>query len=125
MDEELERRALIGIAAVTVATGAQQAALPGISLRVLRVADAPSTRHFFGTVGMFMVVCGGTLLDALLRRSDDPGPPFWAGMQKLGAVVAVGLGVRRGLMAPLALPVAVFDLVSALLALDYWRRRRP
>ena len=42
--------------------------------------------------------------------------------QKLGASAAVGLGVRRGLLSPLALGVAGFDALSGLLALDYWRR---
>jgi hypothetical protein len=42
--------------------------------------------------------------------------------QKLGASAAVGLGVRRGLLSPLALAVAGFDALSGLVALDYWRR---
>ena len=42
--------------------------------------------------------------------------------QKLGAAVAVSLAVKRGLLSPLALGVAGFDLFSALLAADYWRR---
>lgn len=124
MDEEIQRRALIGVAAVTVATGAQQAAVPGASLRLLGADDGPAARHFFGTVGMFMVVCGGALLDALLRRSPDRAPALWAAAQKLGAAGAVGLAVRRRLLSPLALPVAVFDLASGLVALDFWRRRR-
>jgi len=44
--------------------------------------------------------------------------------QKLGAAAAVGLGVKRGLLAPLALGVAGFDALSGLVALDHWRRLR-
>jgi hypothetical protein len=65
--QALERRLLQGIAATTVATGAFQALAPRAPLNALRVDDAAPTRHFFGTVGMFMVCTGG----ALLARPDD------------------------------------------------------
>lgn len=44
--------------------------------------------------------------------------------QKLGASVALRLGMRRRLLSPLALGVAAFEELSGLLARDYWRRLR-
>jgi hypothetical protein len=121
---ERERVALIGIAGLTVVTGAAQVLAPQASLEPLLAEDDPTTRHFFGTIGMFMVVVGGWLLDLLLRRPGDDSGLLWAAGQKVGAAGAVGLGVRRGIFSPLALVVAGFDALSGLLALDYWRRLR-
>lgn len=124
MDQDSERRLLIAIAAATVATGAAQAAAPAAVLKPLQASDDPTARHLFGTVGMFMVCVGGTLLGTLRRGSDHPAVVLWSGAQKLGAAGAVGLGVRRGIFSRLALAVAAFDAFSGLLALDYWRRTR-
>ena len=73
---------------------------------------------------MFMFVVGGGLLNALLRPGRDSVIVFWAALQKLGAAVAVGLGVKRRIFSPLALGVAFFDLLSGLLAAEHWRRTR-
>jgi hypothetical protein len=86
--------------------------------------DDAAARHFFATIGMFMVVVGGGLLNALLRPGRQPIIVFWAALQKLGAAVAVGLGVKRRIFSPLALGVAFFDLLSGLLAAEHWRRTR-
>lgn len=119
---ERERVALIAIAGLTVVTGAAQALAPQASLKPLLAEDDATTRHFFGTIGMFMVVVGGSLLAGLLQRPRDRSGLLWAAGQKLGAAGAVGLGVRRGIFSPLALLVASFDALSGLLAFDYWRR---
>jgi len=116
----IERRLLRGIAATTAATGALQAAAPGVTLGVLRSEDSPAARHFFATVGMFMACTGGVLL----ARPDDRAVVAMTAAQKLGAAAAVGIGVRRGVFSPLALGVAGFDALSGVLALDY-RRRLP
>jgi hypothetical protein len=116
----LERRLLVGIGATTAATGVLQAASPRTTLALLRADDSPTARHFFGTVGMFMTCTGGVLL---IRSADQPVVLMTAA-QKFGAAIAVGLGVQRGLLAPVALGVAGFDALSGLVALDYWRRLR-
>lgn len=122
--DSLIRRSLIAIAGITMVTGAIQVLAPRRMLQALMADDDDSARHLFGTVGMFMVVVGGGLLNALLRPGRDPVIVFWAALQKLGASVAVGLGVRRRIFSPLALVVAVFDLISGLLAAEHWRRIR-
>jgi hypothetical protein len=115
---ELERTLLRGIGAITAATGVLQAALPQATLGPLRADDSPTVRHFFATVGMFMACTGGVLV----ARPAEPAVVLMTAAQKIGASAAVGLGVRRGLLSPLALGVAGFDALSGLLALDYWRR---
>ena len=116
----VERRMLRRIGIATVATGASQAAAPAISLSLLRGDDTPTARHFFGTVGMFMVCTGGLAV----ARPDDRAVTLMTAVQKAGAAAAVGLAVKRGLLSPLALGVAGFDALSGLLALDYARRLR-
>ena len=115
---ELERTLLRGIGAITAATGVLQAAVPQATLGRLKADDSPTVRHFFATVGMFMA-CTGSVLVA---RPAEPAVVLMTAAQKIGASAAVGLGVRRGLLSPLALGVAGFDALSGLLALDYWRR---
>jgi hypothetical protein len=115
---ELERTLLRGIGAITTATGVLQAAAPQATLGPLRAEDSPTARHFFGTVGMFMACTGGLLL----TRPAEPAVVLMTAAQKLGASAAVGLGVKRGMLSPLALAVAGFDALSGLVALDYWRR---
>jgi len=124
VSDSLIRRALIAISALTVVSGAVQALAPRRLLRALMAEDDAAARHFFGTIGMFMVVVGGGLLSALLRPGREPIIVFWAALQKLGASVAVGLGVQRRIFSPLALGVAFFDLLSGLLAAEHWRRTR-
>jgi hypothetical protein len=116
----IERAVLRGVGATTAATGVLQVASPASTLGLLRADESATARHFFGTVGMFMA-CTGSLL---LARPDDPAVLLMTAGQKLGASVAVGLGVRRGVLAPVALGVAGFDAVSGLVALDSWRRLR-
>jgi predicted acylesterase/phospholipase RssA len=111
--------ALAAIAIATVVSGAVQLIVPGFVLGFLDAEASPSSRHFFGIVGMFMVLFGGLMLHALARPRENPAAFLWAGLQKLGACAAVGLGVARGLFSPLALGVAGFDLLSGLLVLSY------
>ncbi len=124
MSDSALRRAMIAIAALTVATGAAQVLAPRRVLSPLAAQDDATTGHLFGTVGMFMVVVGGGLLNTLLRPAHNPGVVFFAGLQKIGASIAVALGVRRRIFSPPALLVAGFDLLSGVLAFAYWRRLR-
>jgi hypothetical protein len=121
---EWERRALMAVSALTVASGAGQVLMPQRTLEAMCTENDPTTRHLFGTVGMFMVAMGVTLLDGLLRRTEESWVVAWAAGQKAGAATAVSIGVRRGVFSPVALVVAAFDALSAVLALDYCRHMR-
>jgi hypothetical protein len=115
---------LVSISAATVVSGLVQVVTPGFVLGLVGGDSTPTSRHFFGIVGMFMALFGSLLLQALLSPEHHPVSVFWAGLQKLGAFVAVGLGVQRGLFARIALAVAFFDLLSGILILAYWRSMR-
>jgi hypothetical protein len=112
---------LVAIAALTIFSGLVQIFAPGMELRLLSAEATPTSGHFFGIVGMFMVLFGGALLNALLSPVDHPMVVFWCSLQKFGASLAVGLGVLHQLLSPLALLVAGFDLGSGILGIWYWR----
>jgi hypothetical protein len=124
MNDTLLRLALLVIGIVTVISGLGQLLAPGMVLTVIGGDTAPAVRQGFATVGMFMVVTGAMLCQHIWRRSAEPTVPFWIGVQKVAAAALVGLGVGRGLFAPLALGVAVFDLVSGLLVFVFVARNR-
>lgn len=113
---------LIAIAGTTVLTGFIQIVRPKALLRALAVENTPTSRHFFATIGMFMVIVGGVLLHVLSSHSDSRIPVLWTGLQKFGASAAVALGVKRAVFPPFALLVAGFDFVSSILAIGYWVR---
>ena len=98
--------------------------MPSLVLRVVGAGTPAEAAHFFGIVGMFMVLFGGLLWQALRAPAPMPVPVFWAALQKVGASAAVALGVSRGLFGAVALLVASFDLASGILALWYWSRVR-
>jgi hypothetical protein len=116
--------ALLAISVITMLSGAAQVIAPGVVLHVVGGEATPATMHFFAIIGMFMVLFGGLMWQALRAPTPQPIPLFWAALQKVGAAVAVGLGVSRGLFGPLALAVASFDLFSGILALWFWSKVR-
>jgi hypothetical protein len=122
---EATRRALQTVARISVVSGALQAVAPASTLDRLSQHPDLLSRHLFSTVGMFMVVSGGSLSAALGLPPSDAGPALaWCAAQKVGAAAAVAIGVRRKVLSPVALGVAAFDFASGLLILDY-RRRTP
>jgi hypothetical protein len=116
--------ALLAISAITMLSGASQLIAPGVVLHVVGGEATPTTLHFFAIIGMFMLLFGGLMWQALRAPTPQPIPLFWAASQKIGAALAVGLGVSHGLFGPVALTVASFDLFSGLLAFWYWNRVR-
>jgi hypothetical protein len=111
---------LVLIAVVTVVTGFVQYFWPGLVLRLVSSEITATTKHFFGIVGMFMVLFGGLLFHALFSSSRQHIAMLWAGLQKFGAAAAVTLGVMNAVFASVALLVAAFDLVSGVLIVTYW-----
>lgn len=118
------RAAVAAIAAVTVISGLVQLIAPGFVLGVIDAESTATTRHFFAIVGMFMAIVGGLLLHVLLVERDERTVVLWGTVQKLGASVAVGVGVARGVFGGLALLIAAFDLFSGVLLGWLWARMR-
>jgi hypothetical protein len=120
----LVKLALLAISVITVLSGAGQLVAPGVVLHIVGGEASPTSLHFFGIIGMFMVLFGGLMWQALRAPKPQPIPLYWAAWQKIGAAVAVGVGVRHGLFSMIALLVASFDLFSGILALWYWSKVR-
>ena len=110
------------IAAITVVSGLVQMLAPRFVLRLVGAEITSTSSHFFGIVGMFMLLFGGALLHEVFSTPAQPVVALWAALQKFGAVAAVILGVLRGIFSPLALVVSSFDLVSAVIIFAYWSR---
>jgi hypothetical protein len=117
------RRLVLAVAALTAVSGAVQMVLPDLVLRFIGGSSTPSTRHFFGLVGMFMLIVGVALWVAV--RDGSSGVVLVLAAQKAGAVGGVVIGVANGIFGPTALLVAGFDALSCLLILWYWQRSRP
>jgi hypothetical protein len=108
-------RGVVMIAWSTLLTGIAQMLKPGVVMRVIGAKDTSTGRHLFATVGMFMSVIGGQLLQTILfERKASRVVLGWATAQKFGASIAVAVGVARGIFSPLALAVAGFDFLSGI-----------
>lgn len=112
--------AAIGVS--TVVAGALQAVAPGFVLGLLDAEATATSRHFFAIVGMFMVAFGAAVTHSLVADGDHRVLLLWAAFQKLGAFVAVSIGVANDVFAGLAVLVAINDLASAGVLL--WHRHR-
>jgi hypothetical protein len=114
------------IAVLTAISGAVEMIVPGWVLEILGAEVTATTQQLFATVGMFMVVIGGLVAQALRRPLPDPDVLLWGGLQKLGAFVAVLVAVLRDVFAPIAMAVGAFDLLTGVLMAVLWvdvRRR--
>ncbi len=113
--------ALILISIATLISGIVQIFAPGFILDLIHGESTPATRQGFGTGGMFMMLFGGMLLEVLLSRQYVQPVFLWAALQKIGAFIAVALGVSRHLFGHVALGVACFDLFSGILIFIYMK----
>ena len=120
----LLRIIVLFIAALTVVTGLCQVVVPAPMLALVGAANEPSMAHLFATVGMFMMIVGGALLQAELGSKGAGPVPLWATLQKAGASAMVALGVVRGVFGTVAWVVAGFDGLSAVLMAAYFMRKR-
>lgn len=112
---EAYRQVLLAIAVIAVIDCAVHDVMPGLIFPLLSAESTPTGRHFFGIVGLFMVLYGGVLCQALGSPPPSPSRPFGP---KFGAL-AVGLWLRNGIFPSLVLGVAGFDLFSGVAALRY------
>src|SRR3954454_24895826 len=112
---------LVLISFTTLVSGIVQIFAPAFILALVGAEITAATKQCFGTVGMFMFLFGGMLLQVLLSRRMIAPVFLWAGLQKIGAFVAVGIGVMNHAFAPAAMLVASFDLLSGILIFAYMR----
>ena len=115
----LLRWLLVIISISTLVSGIVQMFAPGFILGLISAEITPATKQCFGTIGMFMALFGGMLLQVLLSREMVAPVFLWAGLQKIGAFIAVGIGVFHEIFGPRSLIVAGFDLLSGVLIFVY------
>lgn len=108
------------IALITIISGLVQLVIPDFVLQIIGGEITDSTLHFFGIIGMFMVMFGGLLFHALKGKQDRPVAVIWCGLQKYGAAAAIGMGVINGIFSWFAIGVALFDLLSGILITVHW-----
>ncbi len=113
--------ALVLISLTTFVSGIVQIFVPAFILDLIAAEVTPTSKQCFATIGMFMALFGGMLLQVLLS-GDLAIPVFlWAGLQKFGAFVAVAIGVAHNVFSPFAMFVACFDLISGILIFAYMK----
>ena len=110
---------VLAISFATIASGVAQIVAPQMVLGVIGAEVSDISRHLFAIVGMFMALFGSLMIHTVYQTNTSATAVFWCAMQKLGAFVAVGLGVMNGLFSWMALSVALFDLFSGILFLYY------
>ena len=112
---------LVLISVSTVVSGIVQMFAPGFILGLVSAEITPATKQCFATIGMFMFLFGGMLLQVLFSRQMVMPVFLWAGLQKIGAFIAVGIGVFHEVFGPKSLIVAGFDLLSGILIFVYMK----
>ncbi len=110
---------MILISVATIGSGLVQLIMPDFVLKIVGAAINETTSHFFSIVGMFMVLFGGLMLHTIYSPVHNPVAVQWSALQKLGAFLAVGIGITKGIFSMAAAPVALFDLFSGLLFFYY------
>ena len=113
------RLIILLISVATLFSGAMQVIAPAFVLNFVGAEINATTQQLFATIGMFMFLFGAMMIHALYHEDNNRVAVIWSGLQKLGASVAVFIGIFNGAFVPLAAGVAIFDLLSGLLFFYY------
>ena len=117
-----QRGLCVVVGGITAFSGFLLLLFPKTMLDWLGAGTADPAPYLFGIIGVFMLVFGGLTIDACRRPDPPPVVLFWATIQKIGAVLAMLVGLFTDVYGILALLVALFDAVSALILWALWRR---
>lgn len=115
---------VVVISIVTIFSGLLQIVMPTYVLQLIGATHSPLAGHLFAIVGLFMALFGGLMLHTVYSARTSRVAILWCSFQKLGAFVAVSVGVLKGLFAFIAIGVALFDLISGILFIVYLKQRR-
>ena len=107
------------ISVATILSGLVQMIVPGFVLNFAGAQITPTTSHFFAIVGMFMTLFGCLMVNTIYNVTPSPSTVLWCAFQKLGASIAVFLGIIHGIFSVPAAGVALFDLCSGILFFYY------
>lgn len=115
------RLVILLISVATLFSGGMQAIAPAFVLNFVGAAVDVAMKQLFATIGMFMFLFGGMMIHALYHEDDNRVVVIWSAFQKLGAAIAVAIGITKGVFSPVAGMVAAFDFVSGILFFVYLR----
>ncbi len=113
---------ILAIAILTFFSGLVQMLSPNFVLNFVGGQIAPANSHSFGIIGMFMLLFGGMVAHTVYEANSSKTIILWAGLQKIGAAIAVGLAINKGLFNGLAGLVAGFDLFSGILFFIFYKK---
>ncbi len=116
--------AILIISFITLISGITQLFFPEFVLKMTGAEVSETSSHFFATIGMFMILFAGLMIQTVYSKDTGSAAIFWSAMQKLGAGIAVIAGILKGLFALQAAPVAGFDLLSGILFFYYLQYRK-
>jgi peptidoglycan/LPS O-acetylase OafA/YrhL len=116
------RLIILLISFATLFSGAMQVVAPAFVLNFVGAEIDTDTKQLFATIGIFMFLFGGMMIHALYHEDNNRVVVIWSGLQKLGASVAVFIGIFNGTFVLLASGVAIFDLLSGLLFFYYLKK---
>jgi hypothetical protein len=114
------RWTLFSISVGTFASGILLIAAQRWMLHLFSAPTTTSDRLFFGIIGMFMAIVGGTLTQELLRARPAALVVGWSALQKLCASGAMALAVALSVFSYYGIILSGFDFSSALIAIGYW-----
>jgi hypothetical protein len=112
---------LVLISLITIVSGLVQLFSPSTVLALIDADINNYTKHFFAIIGMFMFLFGGMLIHAIYSVNKNTAAVLWSSFQKLGAALAIGIGVLQGVFNDLAIAVALFDLLSGIVIFYYYK----
>jgi hypothetical protein len=113
------RLVVLIISVATILSGLVQMIVPGFVLNFVGAQITPTTSHFFAIIGMFMTLFGCLMVHTIYNVMSNPSTVLWCALQKLGASVAVFLGIFHRIFSAPAAGVALFDLCSGILFFYY------
>jgi len=112
---------VIVISIITILSGGVQLLAPSFVLKNVGLEVMPVTEQLFATIAMFMILFGGMVIHAVYNSSKSSVVILWAGFQKFGASIAVGIGIWHGLFNHMSGAVASFDFLSGILFMYYYK----
>ena len=113
---------VLAISAATVLSGLVQVFMPAFVLEFIGADTSPASNHFFAIIGMFMALFGGLMINVVYSARPSKSAVFWCALQKLGASIAVLLGIYNDIFSLLAAGIALFDLASGFIFLYYMKK---
>ena len=109
------------ISFITVASGLMQLGFPAFVLKNVGIEGTATNTQLFATIGMFMIMFGGLVIHGVYSPYQNKVIILWASFQKLGASIAVGIGILHHIFNFASGGVALFDLCSGIIFLYYYQ----